>query len=129
MKQEEMSLKLQELYIQVDRKTEWWFKNGGLEKSYEEYLTYLEPEQSKIETLSKELRMQMEPEYSKLPDYGDVMSLQDFIENCEDGSFIDYDGFGNYVKNNQMSNISIYPSDIKAKKVRKDFDTIIWFNR
>jgi len=64
-----------------------------------------------------------------LPTYGDVMPLTEFIENVECGGFIDYDGSGNYVKDGKMSNITIYPSDVKHNMVRKDFDTIIWFNR
>jgi hypothetical protein len=71
----------------------------------------------------------MNYDLSELPDYGDVMTLEHFIENVKDGGFIDYDGFGNYVKDGKMSNIEIYPSDVKHNMIRKDFDTIIWFNR
>jgi hypothetical protein len=45
------------------------------------------------------------------------------------GGFIDYDGIGNYATNTQMSNIEIYPSDIKSGTYRKDFTHIVWFNR
>jgi hypothetical protein len=57
------------------------------------------------------------------------MSLKNFISNVKSGGFIDYDGFGRYVRNNEESDITILPSDIKHKSIRKDFDTIIWFNK
>jgi len=57
------------------------------------------------------------------------MPLDKFIDFVKEGGFIDYDGFGNYVKNNEISDIEIYPSDLKYHSIRKDFDTIIWFNR
>lgn len=68
-------------------------------------------------------------ELSELSDYGDVMSLESFIECVKDGGFIDYDGFGYYVKDGKESNVMIIPSDVKRKRIRTDFDTVIWFNR
>lgn len=67
--------------------------------------------------------------FDEMPTYGDVMLLSDFIDNVKGGGFIDYDGFGNYCRDNKMSNIEIYPSDVKRESIRTDFDTIIWFNR
>jgi len=57
------------------------------------------------------------------------MTLETFIANVNCGGFIDYDGIGNYATNTQMSNIEIYPSDIKSGTYRKDFTHIVWFNR
>lgn len=45
------------------------------------------------------------------------------------GGFIDYDGSGNYARDGKMSNISIYPSDVNRKAIRRDFDTVVWFNK
>ena len=73
--------------------------------------------------------MEKEPVFDELSDYGDVMPLTAFIECVKDGGFIDYDGFGYYVRDGKESDIMIHPSDIKRGNVRKDFDTIIWFNR
>ena len=129
MKQEEIIKKLRELYAKLDEKNKWWYENGGVEKSYEEYLAYLEPEQSKADALDLEYRMLLEPEYSELPSYGNVIRLEEFIEICETGGFIDYDGSGEYVKDGKKSNITVLPSDIKAGKIRKEFDSVIWFNR
>ncbi len=74
-------------------------------------------------------RMNRPIELSELPTYGDVMSLKKFIGCCKGGGFINYDGYGHYVKDNQETNIEIYPSDIKKGNIRKEFDTIIWYNR
>jgi hypothetical protein len=101
----------------------------NLENEYEEYCQFLEPESSQMENLNRELRMIMPFEVSPLPDYGHVMSLKNFIEDCECGNFIDYDGHGSYISNGQRTNITVYPSDVKNGKIRKEFDSIIWFNK
>jgi hypothetical protein len=68
---------------------------------------------------------------TKLPDYGDHMKLSKFIEHCKSGTFIDYDGFGYYATETEMTDILIMPSHVtgKRKRVRKDYDYVMWFNR
>lgn len=122
---EEIYLKLKEIDKIVELKEKVW----DISRPYEEYEEYMSPEYKKRAQLGREKRMLMSYELKELPKYGTVMSLDDFISYAESGFFIDYDGSGNYVKDGQMSNISIYPSDVKNKSIRKDFDTIIWFNR
>ena len=78
---------------------------------------------------SRELRTLIEPEMPSISKYGDHMTLNDFIENVKSGGFIDYDGSGNYATETQMSNITIYPSDITAGVYRKDFTHVLWFNK
>ena len=34
-----------------------------------------------------------------------------------------------FVENDMMTNIEIYPSDVKKGNIRKEFNKIIWFNR
>jgi len=96
---------------------------------WKEYCESMKPYNKKYNSLNRELRTIIDYKLEDLPTYGDVMSLEHFIENVKCGGFIDYDGFGNYVKDGKMSNIEIYPSDVKYNMIRKDFDTIIWFNR
>ncbi len=68
-----------------------------------------------------------EPE--EIPDYGDVLDMEDFIARCEDGSFIDYDGFGHPVIGGKMDPaIEIRPSHIMKGKY-KQYNKIVWFNR
>jgi len=99
--------------------------------SWEEFCEYMKPEWDVLAELDRELRMLMTPEFRdrKIEADDDVMSLKDFIGCVKCGGFIDYDGSGNYVRDGKISNISIYPSDVKHKAIRKDFDTIIWFNK
>ena len=98
-------------------------------KSFDEWERFQEPEVSKLASLSRERRMLMSYVLSDLPKYGDVMSLKDFVENVRDGGFIDYDGFGNYVKDGKETDIAIYPSDVRYGSIRTDFDTMVWYNR
>lgn len=116
---------IQNLYKKLQEKDRAW----DFSKSFDEYECMRQPEASMVDKLSTEKRMIMPFELKDIPDYGDVMTLTDFIANVKCGGFIDYDGSGNYIKDGKMTNISIYPSDIKKNAVRREFDTIIWFNR
>jgi len=105
------------------------FRNlpGGLDWPQAEKL--LEPTHEKVAVLGRKIRMIKPYTLEPIPDYGDVMPLEEFIECCETGGFIDYDGHGRYVKDGQATNIYVYPSDVKHGAIRKEFDKIIWFNR
>jgi hypothetical protein len=105
------------------------FKNLPPDLSWTEFENMLKPASEKSMDISRRIRMIKEPKFENIPDYGDVMSLKNFIENVECGGFIDYDGSGNYVRDGKMSDISIEPSDVDNNSVRKDFDTIVWFNK
>ena len=98
--------------------------------SWEECKAYLEPYARELAIASREYRLIKEPIMEKIDDeIGDRMSIRDFSDCCKSGGFIDYDGFGRYVRGNEESDIEIYPSDVIKGKVRKDFDEIIWFNK
>ena len=122
--------------ILTEKEKDWW-KQLDIHKeldlssneSYSAYLKMREPEVKRLCELDREQRMIMPYELKKLPDYGDVMPLKDFLDCVKSGGFIDYDGFGYYVKDNQETDIMIHPSDLHYKAIRKDFDTIVWFNR
>lgn len=83
----------------------------------------------KSNTIYREYRMVQVPNFSPIPDYGDVMTLKEFESACKDGSFIDTDGFGYYVNDDQETDIEIFPSDYHYGTIRKDFNKIIWFNK
>jgi hypothetical protein len=121
----EIELEIEVLENKVSEKEHTWDNS----KSWEEYCAYMSPEWKALNKLDREKRMIMPYKLSVLPDYGDVMSLVHFIECVDDGGFIDYDGHGRYVKDGQETDILIYPSDVEHKSIRKEFDTIIWFNR
>ena len=100
------------------------------QKSWEAYCDKRKPYTSKIAKLGRELRLIVEPKpMEKVEEGDDVMSIEEFIANVEGGGFIDYDGFGRYVRDGIEYNVEIYPSDVKHNAVRKDFDTIVWYNR
>jgi len=125
MNEIELRDEIDKLYILLEKKERKWDNT----KPYDEYREYVRPEYKKINEFGRQLRMIQSYRLNELPDFGDVMSLEHFIECVDCGGFIDYDGFGYYVKDGKESDIEIHPSDIKYNMVRKDFDTIIWFNR
>ncbi|MDF2533873.1 MAG: hypothetical protein K0R18_30 [Bacillales bacterium] len=70
--------------------------------------------------------------------YGDKMSLSDFLESCEDGSFIDYDGFASEIilNGNVIHKAHFYPSDALENKnkllaLQNELGEleIVWYNR
>ena len=86
----------------------------------------------RVSELSRQYRLVKPYKLSRHPikkDDGDLMSLREFISCCKSGGFIDYDGYGRYVKDNKETDITIYPSDVDHKSIRKEFKEIILFNR
>ena len=127
----EKRLKQIELELKVVSKEISELEQNDPTNNWEEYCFYMKYIWDKQAKLDREKRMLMIPEFTDR-DFDaddDVMSLKDFIENVNNGGFIDYDGFGRYIRGNQESNIDIYPSDIRHDAIRDDFDTIIWFNK
>jgi hypothetical protein len=124
--------KVDALIDKFDRK---WFKtyNPFSEKTFDQYNKerndYCQPHLEELIKLKLEYRLTKPYKLEPVPDYGDVMSLIDFIDCVKEGGFIDYDGYGRYIINNYMTDIEIYPTDVKNNYLRKEFDTIIWFNR
>lgn len=98
--------------------------------TYDEFEIAIAPFQAKLRALDRELRMILPCELTgEIEPDDDVMSLKEFIKLVKEGMFIDYDGWGRYVKNGKKTNIQILPSDIKYRAIRKEFDTIVWFNK
>jgi len=68
--------------------------------------------------------------FEKIPDYGDLIPLEEFIEDVKSGTFIDYDGFGEMATENETSGVSIKPSQIHKGYNFPEWCThILWFNR
>lgn len=125
--QEELDLEKQ-LEI-ADDECQKAFDECPLGLDIRDFQEYMRPFNRKCAEISRKLRMIRIPNFRELSSFGHVMSLEEFISAVECGGFIDYDGFGSYVKDGKESNITIYPSDVKHGAIRKDFDTIIWYNR
>lgn len=61
-------------------------------------------------------------------DEDDVYTVEEFRRHCEQGSFVDYDGFGHPVKNGKADpNIGIQPSRLET--IPADATHIVWYNR
>lgn len=124
--EEELEIEFEKASNEYDEK----FANLPLNLSYSEFQENMKEVSDKYASISRLYRLVKTPTYKdELPNYGDVMTLKDFVSCCKCGGFIDYDGSGNYMKDGKISNINILPSDVKYGMVRKDFDQIIWFNR
>jgi len=117
---------------------ETWFtkENSAFATSQEGWETYqkkrLELGGKEWEIMKKtelDIRMNKKPVLRESSNIGDIMTLKEFIVNVECGGFINYDGFGTYMKDGKESDIHINPSDVKTGNLRKDFDTIMWYNR
>lgn len=100
-----------------------------IQGSWDAYQEFLAPLRKKASPLYRRQRYIMPYTLDVPPDYGDKMSLEDFKKYCEFGGFIDYDGFGHYMKDGFETSITIYPSDFKKGNIRKEFKEIIWYNR
>ena len=82
-----------------------------------------------------------------LDNIGTLMTLKNFIESCETGCLIDYDGHGYYAFKNKQSNKVVIPSFITGrqstfsmktgksgmknikKKIDKKFTHVMWYNK
>jgi hypothetical protein len=60
---------------------------------------------------------------------GELMTIEYFKEMCEEGCFIDYDGFGLYSDGKQVSDKAIKPSDFQTGNIDKNYTRLVWFSR
>jgi hypothetical protein len=66
-----------------------------------------------------------------LPEYGDLFTVKKFVEICEEGGFIDWDGSGffsdgKYVYDNEEA----LPSQVKDTNFNpRNFSHVAWFNK
>ncbi len=64
----------------------------------------------------------------ELPDYGELMTVEEFRRAVKGGLFIDYDGSGSPVKNDKIDNEwDVLPSQLN--RIPKDATHIMWFNK
>jgi hypothetical protein len=106
------------------------FQNLPSGLDWTEFENAMKPYDERLSEASRNYRMVQTPKFvDKVPDYGDKMSLKEFISCCKSGGFIDYDGSGEYIKNGKCSGINIYPSDVEHNKIREDFTKIVWYNK
>lgn len=98
--------------------------------SFSEFRRLSEKASIKVLEASRSYRKIKTPNYiNTISEFGDVMTIKDFISNCEYGNFIDSDGYGVYIKDGKETDIEIYPSDVEYNVIRGDFTEMIWFNK
>lgn len=60
--------------------------------------------------------------------FGDLMTVKQFVAACKCGAFIDYDGYGNPVKDDKIAwDVQALPS--AYEDIPKDATHIMWYNR
>lgn len=64
-----------------------------------------------------------------IPEFGNRMTVKQFIANVKAGGFIDYDGYGYYTVGDWMTSKIVRPSDVKSGRILARYTHIIWFNR
>jgi hypothetical protein len=69
------------------------------------------------------------PDSWPIPDYADVMTMDEFIENVETGGFIDYDGHGYYATKTNHTSKVVVPSDVTCGRIDLRYSHVAWFNR
>lgn len=61
-------------------------------------------------------------------DEDDVYTIEEFRQNVQNGSFIDYDGFGYPVKNGKADE-SIFVKPSELDQIPTDATHIVWYNK
>lgn len=64
-----------------------------------------------------------------LPDYGEHMKLDDWIDACRRGYFVNDDGTGNYATETEMSDETALPLEAYLGLANSAWSHVIWFNR
>lgn len=60
----------------------------------------------------------------------DVMTMEEFIDHCKAGSFIDYDGMGQYAdETHVLAREWVYPSMVINGTIDKSYSHVTWYNR
>ena len=72
-----------------------------------------------------------------VPDYGELMTVEEYLAAVDRGSFIDYDGHGEAVRDGLVArhnpfipgpNDPVVPSD-RDSKIPLDATHVVWYNR
>jgi len=71
--------------------------------------------------------------YRDFNEYGDIMTIEEFLEDVELGALMDYDGHGFLANESQETNIMVKPSNVDivlAKYNDKlNLQFVVWYDR
>lgn len=70
-------------------------------------------------------KLKPKPRMEPLPDYGDHMTMEDFLELVENGDLTEDDGCGNYATATEMSGRTVDLDNIK----KNEWTHVVWFNK
>jgi len=87
-----------------------------------------------IEAVIETAMVESMPHHPNIPDepipsYGDHMTLDEFVEICKSGGFVDYDGTGYYATATHMTRERAYPSKIRDGVIDRTYTHVMWFNK
>lgn len=73
----------------------------------------------------------IEIELKPMPKYGDLIPIQDFYIQVQDGDFTDDDGYGYYATEFGMTWIKVRPYDFTFNMpvLAESFTHVAWFNK
>lgn len=66
--------------------------------------------------------------FEALPDYGDHMTVTDFLKGCYSLMLTDTDGIACYATKDQITSIQVRPSDFVCV-VDHPYTHVVWFNK
>ncbi len=95
---------------------------------YNNFLTTITPVIKNIDEIEHQMSLISDVNWADIPKHSDVMTLKTFIDFVNENIFVDLDGYGYYSDGNKMTNLIVYPSDIKKSRTRNEFTHIVWFN-
>lgn len=64
-----------------------------------------------------------------IPDYCEHMTIEDFVQCCKDGLFVNNDGSGYYATQTEMSDEQALPSILRHGIYNPDYTHVCWFNK
>jgi hypothetical protein len=79
--------------------------------------------------LEKQARAMINPEFKPLSNYGDLFTIDDFLDMVRCGGVTDWDGSGSWATKTQQSNVDINFATILKNDPPKWATHVIWFNK
>lgn len=67
--------------------------------------------------------------YRVVKDEDDIFTLDEFLDQCQSGMFVNSDGSGSYSKNGFIYWEDAVPSDFISGRINRDYTHVVWFNK
>jgi hypothetical protein len=65
----------------------------------------------------------------KIEEGDHLMTREEFTHGVESGGLIDYDGFGEFATNSEVSDVEISPSELKTTEWPTWATHVCWYNK